>query len=283
MSDFQTFRTVTEMRACVAAWRGAGLTIGLVPTMGGLHSGHQSLVTRAAKKCDRVIATIFVNPTQFGEGEDLDSYPRTEVADCKMIADAGGNAAFVPSVSEMYPDGFATTVQVSGLTDMLCGATRPGHFDGVTQVVSKLLNQAGADMAFFGEKDWQQLAVIRRMARDLDIPTRIMGVPTVRDEFGLALSSRNGYLDDAQIDIARQFNVILRKAAYDIASGGFAADECAKAAQAILDAGFERIDYVECRDAHSLKLINRVEEEECRIFAAAYLGRARLIDNHAVS
>jgi pantoate--beta-alanine ligase len=166
---------------------------------------------------------------------------------------------------------------------MLCGATRPGHFDGVTQVVSKLLIQAGADMAFFGEKDWQQLAVIRRMARDLDIPTKIMGVPTVRDDFGLALSSRNGYLDAAQIDVARQFNVILRKAAYDIASGGFASDECAKAAQAILDAGFERIDYIECRDAHSLELIDRVEDQECRIFAAAYLGRARLIDNHAVS
>lgn len=283
MPDFQTFRTVDEMRTQVAAWRADGLTIGLVPTMGGLHSGHQKLVTRAAKKCDRVIATIFVNPTQFGAGEDLDSYPRTEIEDSKMIAGAGGHAAFVPSVSEMYPDGFATTVRVEGLTEMLCGATRPGHFDGVTQVVSKLLNQAGADMAFFGEKDWQQLAVIRRMARDLDIPTKIMGVPTVRDDFGLALSSRNGYLDAAQIDVARQFNVILRKAAYDIASGGFASDECAKAAQAILDAGFERIDYIECRDAHSLELIDRVEDQECRIFAAAYLGRARLIDNHAVS
>lgn len=283
MSDFQTFRTVDEMRAQVATWRGEGMTIGLVPTMGGLHSGHQTLVTRAAKKCDRVIATIFVNPTQFGEGEDLDSYPRTENADSKMIADAGGNAAFIPSVSEMYPDGFATTVRVSGLTDMLCGATRPGHFDGVTQVVSKLLNQAGADMAFFGEKDWQQLAVIRRMVRDLDIPTKIMGVPTVRDEFGLALSSRNGYLDAAQIDVARQFNVILRKAAYDIAAGGFASEECAKTAQLILDAGFERIDYIECRDAHSLELVERVEDQETRIFAAAYLGRARLIDNHAVS
>jgi pantoate--beta-alanine ligase len=283
MSDFQTFRTVNEMRTAVAAWRTAGLTIGLVPTMGGLHSGHQKLVTRAAKKCDRVIATIFVNPTQFGAGEDLDSYPRTEIEDCKKIADAGGNAAFIPSVSEMYPDGFATTVKVAGLTDMLCGATRPGHFDGVTQVVSKLLIQAGADMAFFGEKDWQQLAVIRRMVRDLDIPTKIMGVPTVRDEFGLALSSRNGYLDDAQIEIARQFNVILRKAAYDIAAGGFAIDECAKAAQLILDAGFDRIDYIECRDAHSLELIERVDDEETRIFAAAYIGRARLIDNHSVS
>ena len=283
MPDFQTFRTVDEMRTQVAKWRTDGLTIGLVPTMVGLHSGHQKLVTRAAKKCDRVIATIFVNPTQFGAGEDLDSYPRTEIEDCKKIADAGGVAAFIPSVSEMYPDGFATTVMVAGLTDMLCGATRPGHFDGVTQVVSKLLIQAGADMAFFGEKDWQQLAVIRRMVRDLDIPTKIMGVPTVRDEFGLALSSRNGYLDDVQIDVARQFNVILRKAAYDIASGGFASEECDKAAQAILDAGFERIDYVECRDAHSLELVDRVEDQECRIFAAAYLGRARLIDNHAVS
>tara|TARA_R110002096_G_scaffold119038_7_gene257783 strand:- start:3271 stop:4122 length:852 start_codon:yes stop_codon:yes gene_type:complete len=283
MTDFQTFRTVDEMRVQVAAWRDAGLTIGLVPTMGGLHSGHQALVTRAAKKCDRVVASIFVNPTQFGEGEDLDSYPRTEATDCALIADAGGHGAFVPSVSEMYPAEFSTTVRVAGLTDMLCGATRPGHFDGVTQVVSKLLNQAGADMAFFGEKDWQQLAVIRRMARDLDIPTQIIGVATVRDDFGLALSSRNGYLDAAQIDVARQFNVILRRAAYDIASGGHASDECAKAAQAILNAGFDRIDYVECRDAQSLKLIDRVETQECRIFGAAYLGRARLIDNHSVS
>jgi len=283
MSDLALFRTVQDMRDQVATWRAEGLQIGLVPTMGGLHEGHQALVTRAAKKCDRVIATIFVNPTQFGEGEDLDSYPRTEKADCEKIDAAGGHGVFAPSVSEMYPDGFSTTVRVEGLTDMLCGASRPGHFDGVTQVVSKLLNQAGADMAFFGEKDWQQLAVIRRMVRDLDIPTKIMGVPTVRDEFGLALSSRNGYLSADEIEIARQFNVILRKAAYDIASGGFASEECAKAADAILAAGFDRIDYIECRDAHSLEAIERIDDEEARIFGAAYLGRARLIDNHAVS
>lgn len=283
MSDLALFRTVQDMRDQVATWRREGLKIGLVPTMGGLHEGHQSLVTRAAKKCDRVIATIFVNPTQFGEGEDLDSYPRTEKEDCAKIAAAGGDGVFVPTVSEMYPDGFSTTVRVAGLTDMLCGASRPGHFDGVTQVVSKLLNQAGADMAFFGEKDWQQLAVIRRMVCDLDIPTQIIGVPIVRDAFGLALSSRNGYLSAAEIEIARQFNVILRKAAYDIASGGYAAEECAKAADAILAAGFDRIDYVECRDAHSLQSVDRVEDEEARIFGAAYLGRARLIDNHAVS
>jgi pantoate--beta-alanine ligase len=199
-----------------------------------------------------------------------------------MIQQAGGVAVFIPSVSEMYPQGFATKVQVTGLTDMLCGASRPGHFDGVTQVVSKLLNQAGADMAFFGEKDWQQLAVIRRMVQDLDIPTEIKGVPTVRDEFGLALSSRNGYLDADQIEIARQFNVILRKTAYDIASGGFASDECAKAGKLLLDAGFDRIDYIECRNSSTLELVERVDEQECRIFAAAYLGRARLIDNHSV-
>lgn len=282
MSNIAIFRTVEDMRAQVAQWKSQGLSVGLVPTMGGLHEGHQTLVRFAAKTCDRVITTIFVNPTQFGEGEDLESYPRTEAADCVLIEQAGGNAAFVPSVLEMYPEGFATKVSVTGLTDMLCGATRPGHFDGVTQVVSKLLIQAGADTAFFGEKDWQQLAVIRRMVRDLDIPTVIKGVPTVRDDFGLALSSRNGYLDDAQIEIARQFNLILRKAAYDIASGGFASEECAKAGELLLAAGFEKIDYIECRNAHTLELVERVDEQECRIFAAAYLGRARLIDNHSV-
>ncbi|GHA45070.1 pantothenate synthetase [Amylibacter ulvae] len=276
------FRTVADMRAQVADWRGQGLRIGLVPTMGGLHDGHMTLVRNALSKSDRVITTIFVNPTQFGEGEDLDSYPRTEAKDSEMIGAAGGQAVFIPSVREMYPDGFSTRVMVDGLTTVLCGATRPGHFDGVSQVVTKLLNQAGADMAFFGEKDWQQLAVIRRLARDLDIATEIAGVPTVRDEYGLALSSRNGYLSDSQIDIARHFNVVLKKAAYDIATGGFASEICTAAGDKLLSLGFEKIDYIECRDAVSLETVERADLKSCRIFGAAYLGRARLIDNHLV-
>ena len=277
------FRTIAEMREQVHAWRKDGHRIGLTPTMGGLHAGHQKLIENAATDCDKVIATIFVNPTQFGAGEDLDSYPRDEEGDLAKIGAAGGDATFIPSVAEMYPEGFSTRVTVDGLTEVLCGASRPGHMDGVTQVVSKLLNQAQADAAYFGEKDWQQLAVIRRMARDLDIPTEILGVPTVRDDYGLALSSRNGYLSDAQIEIARRFNVILRKAAYDIAAGGNPSDECEKASKAILDAGFERIDYVECRNAESLELVSELGTQTARIFGAAFLGTARLIDNHAVS
>ncbi len=278
-----TFRTVLEMRDQVAAWRRDGLRIGVVFTMGNLHEGHIALVQAALKNTDRVITTIFVNPTQFGAGEDLDSYPRTHEKDTNMVGAAGGHAMFVPSVSEMYPDGFSTRVVVDGLTDVLCGAARPGHFDGVAQIVTKLLNQAQADETFFGEKDWQQLAVVKRLARDLDIPTQINGVPIVRDDYGLALSSRNGYLSEEEIDIARKLNVILKKAAYDIGTGGFAADACEKAAEAILKAGFQKVDYVECRDADTLELIEKSEGRSCRIFGAAHLGRARLIDNHLVN
>ena len=276
------FKTVAEMRKAVAGWRKNGETVGLVPTMGGLHAGHISLINASVQSCDRTITTIFVNPTQFGANEDLNNYPSDHDSDLTALSAAGADVAFIPPVSEMYPAGFATRVIVDGLTDCLCGASRPGHMEGVTQVVSKLLNQAQADRAFFGEKDWQQLAVIRRMTLDLDIPTEIIGVPTVRDEYGLALSSRNSYLDDAQIEIARKFNKILRKAAYDIAAGGTASEECAKAGKAILDAGFDKIDYVECRDAETLELVEMAGERPLRIFAAAFLGSARLIDNHAV-
>lgn len=278
----QTFRTVQEMRDQVAAWCAEGLRVGLVPTMGSLHSGHIALVKAALTKTDRVITTIFINPTQFGVGEDLDSYPRTEVEDSAMVAEAGGHAMFIPSASEMYPVGFSTRVVVDGLTNFLCGAARPGHMDGVAQVVTKLLNQAHADMAFFGEKDWQQLTVIKRLARDLDIDTAIEGVPTKRDAYGLALSSRNGYLDDKEIEIARKLNVILKKAAYDIAAGGLAADVCAGAAEALLEAGFAKVDYVECRHSETLEMIEQADDTPCRIFGAAHIGRARLIDNHLV-
>ena len=279
----QTFRTVQDMRTQVAAWKADGLRVGLVPTMGGLHAGHIALVKAALDQCDRVITTIFVNPTQFGAGEDLDSYPQTETEDSAKVADAGGHAMFIPSASEMYPPSFSTRVIVDGLTDCLCGVTRPGHMDGVSQVVTKLLNQAHADVAFFGEKDWQQLAVIKRLARDLDIDTEIRGVPTVRDDYGLALSSRNGYLNAEEIEIARKLNVVLKKAAYDIAAGGFAIDECMKAAKALMKAGFDKVDYVECRDAETLELIDKADGRSCRIFAAAHVGRARLIDNHQVN
>ncbi len=279
----QTFRTIQDMRTQVAAWKVAGLRVGLVPTMGNMHEGHIALVSAALGECDRVITTIFVNPTQFGANEDLDSYPKTEKSDSAKVTNAGGHAMFIPSAFEMYPTGFSTRVIVDGLTDCLCGIARPGHMDGVSQVVTKLLNQAHADVAFFGEKDWQQLAVIKRLARDLDIETEISGVPTVRDEYGLALSSRNGYLTDEEIEIARKLNVILKKTAYDISAGGFAISECMKAAKALMKAGFSQVDYVECRDADTLEMIDKAEGRSCRIFAAAHVGRARLIDNHMVN
>ncbi|MCP5074242.1 MAG: 4-phosphopantoate--beta-alanine ligase, partial [Rhodobacteraceae bacterium] len=230
---------------------------------------------------EHVITTIFVNQTQFGAGEDLESYPRDEVSDLTLIEEAGGHAAFVPLLSVMYPDGFATRVTVDGLTEPWCGANRPGHFDGVTQIVTKLLNQAGADFAMFGEKDWQQLAVVRRLARDLDIATEIVGVPIVRDEFGLALSSRNSYLSTADLAVARQFNVILRGAAAEIVAGD-ATTACEKAAAEILAAGFLKVDYVECRTADGLELVAGSPKVPSRVFGAARLGGARLIDNHAV-
>ncbi|MEM9716922.1 MAG: pantoate--beta-alanine ligase [Pseudomonadota bacterium] len=275
-------RKIPDLRSTVRDWKMQGHRVGLVPTMGFLHEGHLSLIENALTDCDRVVTTIFVNPTQFGAGEDLDSYPRDEARDLDMIAAAGGHLVFIPDVSTMYPDGFATRVEVDGLTDVMDGAARPGHFNGVTQIVSKLLNQAQADIAVFGEKDWQQLAIIRRMAADLDIPTEIRGAPIVRDDYGLALSSRNSYLSEDELASARKLNVILKKSAYDIAASEYPTDICQAASAAIVDAGFVSVDYVECRDAVSLELVEKLTERPARLFAAARIGRARLIDNVAV-
>lgn len=282
MKDPIVFRTVLEMRAQITSWRKAGLCIGFVPTMGGLHDGHLALVKKALEHTDRVVVSIFVNPTQFGKGEDLENYPRTEANDITLITQEGGHGVFIPSLDEMYPVGFSTRVSVDGLTSVLCGKSRPRHFDGVTLIVSKLLNQVQADMAFFGEKDWQQLAVIRRMVTDLNIATDIRSVAIIRDKYGLALSSRNVYLDSEQIKIARQFNLILRQAANDIAAGNFTHKICKAAYDALLSVGFDKIDYIECRTSDTLDLVEKVDTRECRIFAAAYLGSTRLIDNHRV-
>src|SRR5436190_22717827 len=206
-------RTIAELRSLIARWRHAGELVGLVPTMGALHAGHLALVRAAQADCDRVVATIFVNPKQFAPGEDLASYPRREAADLTMLRSAGVALVFMPSVSEIYPPGFATTVRVAGLTDCLCGAHRPGHFDGVATVVTKLLLQSLPDAAYFGEKDFQQLLVVRRLARDLDIPVRIKGVPTVREADGLALSSRNAYLSQEERRTAPNLARVLRRIA----------------------------------------------------------------------
>ena len=276
----ETVRTVAELRARVHAWRGAGERIALVPTMGALHKGHLGLVTLGLAHAERVVATIFVNPTQFGPGEDLAAYPSDPAHDTALLERAGCDLIFAPSSAEMYPPGFATRVRVEGLTNCLCGALRPGHFDGVAQVVTKLLGQAQADLAVFGEKDWQQLVVIRRLARDLDIPTEILGAPIARDSDGLAMSSRNRYLDQAQRAVAGQLNKVIDAAAGRIADGAPAGGEMAAAVAALMAAGFDAVDYVECRGADDLAPVEAFDSARpARVFAAARLGRARLIDN----
>ena len=276
----RTVRTVAELRAAVRAWRGAGNTVALVPTMGALHEGHLSLVRLGRKTADRVVATIFVNPTQFGANEDLVAYPREEARDAAMLESVGCDLLFAPAAGEMYPPGFSTRVIVDGLTAVLCGALRPGHFDGVAQVVTKLLNQAQADVAIFGEKDWQQLTVIRRLARDLDIATAILATPVMREPDGLAMSSRNRYLDAHEREVAGALNRILFRAADRIAAGADIAAEMDAARKGLIAAGFAAVDYVETRDAATLDSVGVLDPARpARVFAAARIGRARLIDN----
>lgn len=275
-------RTVQSMRERVLAWRADGLTSAVVPTMGGLHAGHASLVRVALAHADRVIVTLFVNPTQFGAGEDLAAYPRDEDADAAKVAAEGAALLFAPSADQMYPPGFATRVIVDGLTDVLCGATRPGHFDGVAQVVTKLLNQAWCDIAVFGEKDWQQLAVVRRLARDLDIATEIIGAPTIREPDGLAMSSRNRYLTDAERTIASVLPAVMQATAQAIVDGQPVAAACSAAAEQLVQGGFRSVDYLEMR-AQDLSAAQHFDPaQKPRLFVAAHLGRARLIDNIAV-
>lgn len=278
----EVIRDVASLRMLQGSWRRAGESIGLVPTMGALHAGHMALVEAAREECAHVIATIFVNPTQFAPSEDLDSYPDTFDEDLQLLRENQVDVCFAPTRDVMYPDGFATTVRVAGLTEPLCGATRPGHFDGVTQIVAKLLNLGAADRAYFGQKDWQQLAVVRQMARDLNFPTEIVGVPTVRAEDGLALSSRNAYLTEKEREIAPKLNRILRNAAAQIARGHGATGVCEAAAHEVLKAGFRSVDYLECRDATTLQPAERPAPRTARVFVAAKLGKARLIDNVSV-
>jgi len=274
-------RRVADLRARVASWRKAGERVGLVPTMGSLHEGHLTLVRAAKKDGTRAIATLFVNPTQFGPSEDLAAYPRDEAGDRRLLGEAQADLLFAPDVAEMYPAGFATTVSVAGLTEHLCGPHRPGHFAGVATVVCKLLNQAGADRAYFGEKDFQQLQVIRRMARDLDIATEIVGVPTVRESDGLAMSSRNRYLSAAERGQAAAFPRLLREAAALLADGREAAAELERVRLGLTAAGFRKIDYVTLADGATLHPLARASKPS-RLIAAAWLGRTRLIDNWPV-
>ncbi|MEL6336523.1 MAG: pantoate--beta-alanine ligase [Pseudomonadota bacterium] len=278
----ETVRTVEALRAAVRAWRGGGARVGLVTTMGALHDGHLSLVRLAREHVDRVVATIFVNPTQFGAGEDLDKYPRDEARDAAMLAGEGCALLFAPAIEEMYPPGFATEVRVTGLTDVLCGAARPGHFDGVAQVVTKLLNQAQADVAVFGQKDWQQLAVIRRLARDLDIPTEILGAPIMREPDGLAMSSRNRYLSPEERKIAARLNLRLSEAVVRRRAGEAPEPVTAAATAQLLVDGFKSIDYLELRSGTTLRPASAALTDDERLFCAVRVGATRLIDNMGI-
>jgi pantoate--beta-alanine ligase len=275
-------RTVADLRKHIALWRKGEVRVGLVPTMGALHQGHMALVEAARSECDRIVASIFVNPKQFAPTEDLGSYPRREAADLEMLRSAEVDLVFIPAVDEMYPPDFATLVRVSGLTEGLCGAHRSGHFDGVTTVVTKLLIQALPDIAYFGEKDYQQLTVVRRLARDLDIPVRIAGVPTVREPDGLALSSRNVYLSAEERRIAPNLARVLRSIAAVLAQDPNAvAQEIAHGSAALQQAGFA-VEYLEIREAESLAVTSEVTASS-RVFAAVRLGTTRLIDNMPIA
>lgn len=276
-------RAVADLRATVADWRRQGLSVGFVPTMGALHEGHLTLVREAGRLADRVVASVFVNPTQFAAHEDLDAYPRDEARDAGLLAAAGCHLLFAPSVAAMYPPDFATRVAVDGPSAGLETDFRPHFFGGVAVVVAKLLNQAAADVAVFGEKDYQQLLVVRRMAADLDIPTRIVGAPTQRDGHGLALSSRNAYLTPAELEVARRLNGVLATAGLQAASGAPVAEVEAQASAALTTAGLASVDYVAIRRADDLAPFpSGVVDAPGRILAAAWLGRTRLIDNMAV-
>lgn len=271
-------RTVADLRAQVGEWHAAGQTVGLIPTMGALHAGHLSLVAAALSHYDRAIATLFVNPKQFNDPADYANYPRTEESDAAKLAEADAHLLYCPYPAEMYPDGFSTNVTVSGVSAGLCGGARAGHFDGVATVCSKLFLQSGADGAFFGEKDYQQLKVVQRFAADLDIPITIHPCATVRDPDGLALSSRNQHLSPEQRATAPALYRAMTAAAADIA-GGRDRDQALEAAKtAILAAGYNRIDYLEARRETDLN-IEFSSGEPARIFAAAFLGETRLIDN----
>jgi pantoate--beta-alanine ligase len=273
-------RKRAELRAAVAAWRSAGERIALVPTMGALHTGHLSLIRLGLASADRVVASLFVNPTQFAPGEDFEAYPRDEARDRALLAEAGCDLLYAPGPEEIYPARFATTVSVRGLTEVMEGAARPTHFAGVATVVAKLLIQAGPDVAVFGEKDYQQLQVIRRLVADLDLPVEIVGGTVIREADGLALSSRNAYLSADERRIAPALNRALREAAQALARGADASTAEAEGRDAVLAAGFQSVDYFEARRPEDLaRLGPGPVARPARLLATARLGRVRLLDN----
>lgn len=278
MSGLRVVETVADLRSCIAAERSEGRSIALVPTMGGLHEGHLSLFRAARVKADLVIATLFVNPKQFDRPDDFSAYPRDLDNDRRLMASSGVDLLYAPALAEVYPDGFLTKVSVDGLTDCLCGIHRPGHMDGVATVVTKLLIQSMPDIALFGEKDYQQLIMIKRLALDLDLPIVIEGCPTIREADGLALSSRNFYLTAEERATASNLYSVLKEIAEAAAEGNAIDNLPEQGRKRLLDAGFSSVDYLEMRAEDDLSLLE-VAERPARIFGAAYLGKARLIDN----
>lgn len=272
--------SVAALRAQIRNWRQEGQRIAMVPTMGALHDGHISLVRIALERAERCVVSIFVNPAQFAPTEDLDKYPRQLARDLDRLREAGAHLAFTPSVTEMYPAGFATKISVGGPAAGLETDFRPAFFDGVATVVAKLFLQAAPDCAVFGEKDYQQLCVVRQLCRDLDLPVEIIGAPTVRDSRGLAMSSRNAYLGEAELEVARKLNAVLRQTATELASGVDEIGAMEDAAEALVRAGFRKVDYVAAREAMTLRPWRR--DRDGRLLAAAWLGTTRLIDNVAI-
>ncbi len=274
----QTIRVIAELRQTIAQWRQRGQSVALVPTMGALHEGHLALVRAAQTSAERIVVSIFVNPGQFGPNEDFSTYPRREADDAALLAAQGVDLLWAPDVATIYPAGHATRISIAGLDNMMCGAARPGHFEGVATIVAKLFNQVQPDVALFGEKDWQQLAIIRRMARDLDFALTITGVPIVREADGLAMSSRNAYLLASQRQAATALPMAMQAAVTAIAQGGDIATILADTKAAILSAGFDAIDYCDLRDGDSLKAMTTARAG-ARLFVAARIGNTRLIDN----
>ncbi|MDR3376274.1 MAG: pantoate--beta-alanine ligase [Ancalomicrobiaceae bacterium] len=274
-------RRLADLRSAVGGWRRQGLVSAVVPTMGALHDGHISLVQAALARADRVVVTIFVNPKQFNAATDLVNYPRAEASDIAKLETCGAHLLYLPAIEEIYPPGFATTVSVTGISEGLCGAFRPGHFDGVATVVAKLLLQTGAELAFFGEKDFQQVKVIERMVRDLDIPVEIVACPTVREADGLALSSRNLRLGAAEREQAPRLAAILFATADRLQAGAAVAATLEAASAEIIAAGFRTVEYLELRAESDLRPLDTLERP-ARLLVAAWLGETRLIDNVAV-
>ncbi|MED5473471.1 MAG: pantoate--beta-alanine ligase [Pseudomonadota bacterium] len=274
----EVVRTIADLRQRISSWRAEGQTVSLVPTMGALHDGHLSLIKIAQEKCDRVVASIFVNPKQFLPNEDFEKYPRNEDSDIEKLVELGADLLFSPNASEMYRPDASTAVVISQLTDCLCATSRPGFFDGVGTVVTKLLIQTLPDVAIFGEKDYQQLLIIKRLARDLDIPTKIIGAPTIREIDGLAVSSRNVYLSPTHRETAPSIFKVLKTTATAIALGDDASLAAKKAHDDLVLAGFSKIEYFEARHSETLEPIKDTRNPG-RLFAAVWLGSTRLIDN----